>query len=128
HHDDEKDIEIHRRVFVAADRYLRSGWPSNEVYSGRRNPRHPHFEGWGRPRYSWPVPGAPRCSAPFGAISATMSIRGPTVVSARPASPASWRAVSGAKARVKPSFKASLSRAAACATGRTVPDSEISPK
>ena len=38
------------------------------------------------------------------------------------------RAVSGTKARAKPSLAASLSRAAACATGRTMPESEISPK
>ena len=51
-----------------------------------------------------------------------------TSVSVRPRSAASARAASGTTARAKPSFAASFRRAAACATGRTAPDSEISPK
>src|SRR5262249_55864294 len=70
----------------------------------------------------------PSFSEPLVAISATISTRGPTARNAMPASPASLLDVSGTKARAKPSFAASLRRAAVCATGRTVPDSEISPK
>src|SRR3984893_8107576 len=80
------------------------------------------------PHGSFPAWPAGRRAPPFGAISATMSISGPMAVSAMAASPASPRAVSGTIARAKPSFAASLRRAAACATGRTMPDSEISPK
>src|SRR4029077_4180833 len=39
-----------------------------------------------------------------------------------------WLERRGIQAAVKPSFPASLSRASACATGRTSPESPISPK
>ena len=47
-----------------------------------------------------------------------------SLISAAP----SLREVSGSTARAKPSFAASFSRAFACATGRTAPDNETSPK
>ena len=53
----------------------------------------------------------------------------PTVFSVmRESASASPRAASGSTARAKPSFAASLSRAALCGTGRTAPESETSPK
>ena len=75
------------------------------VYSGRRVPRHPSC----RPKRT----GA--CARlPLAAMSATRSVSDPIALSARPESaPASPRADSGAKARVKPSLAASFSRAAA---------------
>src|SRR6266851_2012492 len=84
-----------------------------------------HMAGPARPenRSSLPL-GVPRA-----AISATRLVNPPTVFSTMPASPpASPRADSGSTARPNPSFAASFSRAEVCATGRTAPDSEISPK
>src|SRR5215813_477936 len=92
------------------------------LYSRMRPRRHPSC---------WParLPRGRPLSAPRAAMSATRLARLLTGFSDSPGSlVSSPRPPSGTTARAKPSFCASLSRVAACATGRTAPESEISPK
>src|SRR5262249_15269674 len=92
------------------------------LYSRMRPRRHPPY---------WParLPPCRLSSALRPVISATRLPRLPTGFSDSPSSlVSSPRGPSERTARAKPSFCASLSRVAACATGRTAPESEISPK
>src|SRR5689334_15684536 len=95
-----------------------AGGNSVPVYSEAPRPRH----------RSCPPLFACLGALPFAAMSATRLVRLPTSVTISVESPASVRVLSGITARLKPSLAASLSLAAHCATGRTAPDSETSPK
>src|SRR5262249_40355087 len=109
--------------------YARSKATPSRLWLNRGLPR-PLYSGRGRLRH-------PSCPAirtgdlvrfEVAAMSATRSARELIEVRARPSPPFSPRAGSGGTARLEPSLAAAFIRAAACATGRTAPDSDTSPK
>ena len=103
-------------------RSFQAGSAVRPLYSWMRRRRHPSC---------WParLPHRRPSPVPQAAMSATRLARVLMGFSDSPGSLSSSAcAPSGTTARAKPSFFASLSRVAACATGRTAPDSEISPK